>query len=320
MKPTINLLAPLTIAASLLFTSCDQKETVSPAGATATSSQDAVAAYTLANWMGSVDATLSLAQLSIPGTHDSGARFESISGTAKCQNLTIGEQLNAGVRFLDVRCRHIDNSFTIHHGAVYQNLNFSDVRAACLEFLRANPTECIIMSIKEEHTPSNNTRTFEQTLNAFLQENPDKWYVGESVPTLGQVRGKIVLLRRYAATTPKGVDATNWADNTSFEINTSAAQLKVQDQYKVSDNNAKWTAMNTLLTEAKASTNNRLILNYASGYKPGLFGIPSITTVSNNINPRLTTFFTAQGKGRFGIIPMDFAEASRNSLIVKTNF
>ncbi|UOQ70174.1 phosphatidylinositol-specific phospholipase C [Hymenobacter cellulosilyticus] len=317
MKSTVNLFA---LAASLLFTSCDQQETVSPAGAAATQSQDAVAAYTLANWMGSVDASLSLAQLSIPGTHDSGARFESIAGTAKCQTLTIGEQLNAGVRFLDVRCRHIDNSFTIHHGAVYQNLNFADVRAACLEFLRTNPTECIIMSIKEEHTPSNNSRTFEQTLNAFLQENPDTWYVGESVPTLGQVRGKIVLLRRYAATTPKGIDATNWADNTSFDITTPAAQLKVQDQYKVSDNNAKWTAMSTLLTETKASTTNRLYLNYASGYKPGLFGIPSITTVSNNINPRLTTFFTAQGKGRFGIIPMDFAESSRNSLIVKTNF
>ncbi|MBO3269018.1 phosphatidylinositol-specific phospholipase C [Hymenobacter defluvii] len=320
MKHSLPFLS--AIAATLSLASCDKQEIMAPAagpGATATT-QSAVA-YSLNNWMGAVDANLSLSQLSIPGTHDSGARFEPISGTAKCQTLTIGEQLTAGVRFLDIRCRHIDNSFAIHHGAVYQNLNFDDVRAACLAFLQANPTECIIMSIKEEHTPSNNTRTFEQTLNTYLQQNPDKWYLSATVPTLGQVRGKIVLLRRFSATTtPKGIDATAWADNTTFSINTTQAQLRVQDQYKVPDNAAKWTAMATLLNEAKAAAPGRLYLNYASGYKPGLFGIPNINTVANDINPRVSTFFSAQTTGHFGIIPMDFAEASRNNLIVKTNF
>jgi len=323
MRVNFNSLVALACAGTLLFSSCEKQEGMQPENATlgaAAGTHDAVA-YSLTNWMGSASSTVLLSQLSIPGTHDSGALYEPVSGTAKCQNLTIAQQLNAGVRFLDVRCRHIDNGFAIHHGAIYQNLNFADVRNACLAFLNANPTECIIMSIKEEHTPSNNTRTFEQTLDTYLRENPDKWYLGESVPALSQVRGKIVLLRRFSATaTPKGINATAWLDNTTFDINTTAATLRVQDQYKVSDNAAKWTAMTQLFSSAKAAAPGRLYINYASGYKPGLFGIPNINTVANDINPRLSTFFGAQTTGHFGIVPMDFAEATRNDLIVKTNF
>ncbi|MBN2842929.1 MAG: hypothetical protein JXM68_07555, partial [Sedimentisphaerales bacterium] len=50
------------------------------------------------NWMAAQKDISLLSQLSIPGTHDSGARFEPIGGTAKCQNLTIAEQLAIGVR------------------------------------------------------------------------------------------------------------------------------------------------------------------------------------------------------------------------------
>ena len=81
------------------------------------------------SWMPSLNGTLPISQYSIPGTHDSGARFDPAlaPGTAKCQDLTIAQQLDAGVRFLDIRCRHIDDGFTIHHGEVYQNINFNNV-------------------------------------------------------------------------------------------------------------------------------------------------------------------------------------------------
>src|SRR5439155_23215825 len=131
-------------------------------------------------------------------------------------------------RFVDIRCRHIGDAFAIHHGSIYQNMNFDDVLNACFSFLTSNPGECIIMSVKEEYDPSNNTRTFEQTFDAYTAKNPTHWYLGDAVPTLGSVRGKIVLLRRFsAASTPKGIDATNWADNTTFTINNAASQLRV---------------------------------------------------------------------------------------------
>lgn len=279
------------------------------------------ATATPTGWMASVADAVNLTQLSIPGSHDAGARYEPVSGTAKCQNLTIGDQLNAGIRFLDIRCRHIDNAFAIHHGSIYQNLNFDDVLNACFTFLNLNPGECIVMSVKEEYDPSNNTRTFEQTFDSYVQKNPSQWYTGASVPTLGQVRGKIVLLRRFAASvTPKGIDATNWADNTTFSVSNNDAQLRIEDNYVVSDNNAKWNNITALLGEAKTGPGTTLYISFTSGYKPLIFGIPSITTVSNAINPNVSSYFTSNTTGRYGIIPMDFSESGKASLIYQTNF
>lgn len=314
---------PLIVAGILAFTSCkkqDQEKLLAKKTQETQTAPALLLTYTMSNWMGSLPDATSVAQLSIPGTHDSGARNEPVSGTAKCQNLSIADQLTAGVRYLDIRCRHIGDAFAIHHGSIYQNLNFNDVLNACIGFLNSNPTETIIMSVKEEYDPTNNTRSFEQTFDSYVNQNPSKWDLGDGVPTLGAVRGKIKLLRRFGAGTTKGIDATNWADNTTFSINNSAANLKIQDYYNVSDVNTKWSNIETLLNEAHNDTSNRLYLNYSSGYKALIFGIPSITTVSNSVNPKINTFFTNNTHGKYGIIPMDFVDATRSQLIVNTNF
>ncbi|WP_256007449.1 phosphatidylinositol-specific phospholipase C [Pedobacter deserti] len=322
---TLKLRLPVYLVAALAFASCKKQdnpvEKFKPERLSNVSAAGVVPpGYGLSNWMGAVSDNTSIAQMSIPGTHDSGARTEPIGGTAKCQNLSIAEQLSAGVRFLDIRCRHIDNAFAIHHGAIYQNLNFNDVLNACISFLNSNPTETIIMSVKEEHTPSNNTRSFEQTFDSYVAQNSSKWDLGTGIPNLGTVRGKIKLLRRFGTGSPKGIDATAWADNTTFSINNSAANLKVQDFYNVNDVNTKWTSVQTQLNDAHNDTSNRLYLNFCSGYKPGLFGIPSITTVSNFINPKVSTFFTNNTSGKYGVVILDFVDAARSQLIANTNF
>lgn len=268
------------------------------------------------NWMTPLDGALPLSQFSIPGTHDSGARFEPIGGTAKCQNLTLAEQLSAGVRFLDIRCRHIDNAFTIHHGQVYQNINFNNVLDDTIGFLNANPGETVIMSVKEEHTPSNNTRSFEQTFDAYVAQNPSKWLLGDSIPSLTAARGKIVLFRRFGSGAVKGINASNWPDNASFS---TGGTLRVQDVYNVSNNDTKWASVLQILNEARYGGPNTLYVNFASGTSSGVFGIPSIPNVSNNINPRITTFFNANPSGRFGALLMDFADAAKCALIYNTN-
>ncbi|WP_426476239.1 phosphatidylinositol-specific phospholipase C [Chryseobacterium sp. CBSDS_008] len=289
---------------------------------TKSSYKTSLATIEMNSWMSGLQDNISLSKISIPGTHDSGARVDApvVSGTAKTQDLSIAEQLNAGVRFLDIRCRHIDNAFTIHHGAIYQNLNFDDVLNACYTFLNSHPSETIIMSVKEEYDASNTTRSFEQTFDSYVQKNTSKWDLGSNIPTLGSVRGKIKLLRRFSSGTTKGINASPWADNTTFDINNSGVQLKVQDYYKVTNNDDKWNGIFSLLNEAKNDTNGKLFVNFTSGYKPGIFGIPSIPTVSNAINPKLKTFFQTNTQGSFGIMPIDFVNAELSELIVKTNF
>lgn len=269
------------------------------------------------NWMTSLDGSLLLSQYSLPGTHDSGALYEPISGTAKCQNLSIADQLSAGVRFLDVRCRHVNNAFAIQHGQVYENASFDDVLGAVISFLNANPSEAVVMSVKEEYTASGDTRSFEATFDSYVAKNPTMWNLAADVPTLAAARGKITLFRRFAATSlPKGFPAVNWPDNTTFSIGT---RLRVQDNYNVSDNDTKWSQILAILNEARTGSPSTLYVNFSSGVASGAFGIPDITSVSDDINPRLTTFFNANPSGRFGAIMMDFANAARCALIYNTN-
>jgi alpha-L-arabinofuranosidase B-like protein/phosphatidylinositol-specific phospholipase C-like protein len=265
-----------------------------------------------ATWMSAVNSELLLSQVSIPGTHDTMALYEPFAGTAKCQNLSLADQLNAGVRFLDVRCRHFNNAFTIHHGSVYQNANFDDVLNAVIAFLNAHPSEAVIMSVKEEHTASGNTRSFEQTFDAYVASNPGKWNLGTGIPTLGAARGKITLLRRFGGGA-KGINASSWPDNTTF----TSGDLRVQDNYNVGSTDAKWNQVNGLLGEAYAGGQGTLYLNFSSGVY-SFIGIPNVTTVSNAINPKLGGFF-ANASGRYGILAMDFVDAARTAQVYNSN-
>jgi 1-phosphatidylinositol phosphodiesterase len=278
--------------------------------------------YLLTNWMGSINDSKTLSEISIPGTHESCARVEPWPNTAICQSLSLNDQLNAGIRFVDIRCRHFNDAFVIHHGSVYQNMNFSDVLSTCINFLTTNPTECIVMSVNEEYDAANNTSTFEQRFDNYVTQNPTKWYLGAATPTLGSVRGKIVLFRRFnAIVTPKGLDASNWSDNkTSFTINNGYQTMRIQDNYVVPTNSVKWTNISNLLNEAKTATASTLFVNFSSGYKSGVFSIPNISTVSNYMNPKIDTYFTTNTSGRFGIVPMDFANATISKKILSTNF
>ncbi|GAA0537832.1 hypothetical protein GCM10009415_19570 [Chitinophaga japonensis] len=294
------------------------KRTTTYAGPDATEADGSVP---LNSWMATIPDHYSLAQLSLPGTHNACARYEPIGGTARCQALTLNEQLNAGIRFLDIRCRHVNNAFAIHHGAIYQRIRFEEVLAACANFLDNNPSECIIMSIKEEYTPSHNTRSFEQSFDAYARRYAAKWYLGAAIPPIGSVRGRIVLLRRFAASQAiKGIDASRWEHNATFTIHNAQSRIRVQDQFVVPDNQAKWHNSTALLQEASSRETETLYINFTSGYRPALFHIPDIQTVANVMSGHITDYFSAHPQGRYGIIAMDFADPRKAALIIATNY
>lgn len=113
MKKLTNYL--LTAAIAGVFFSCSENtmerdsEGLKAQLNAAAINKASLASVGISNWMSALQDNVSLSQISVP-THDSGATVEFPSGTAKTQNLTIAEQLNIGVRFLDIRCRHIDDS------------------------------------------------------------------------------------------------------------------------------------------------------------------------------------------------------------------
>jgi 1-phosphatidylinositol phosphodiesterase len=273
------------------------------------------------DWMADLADTTMIAELSIPGTHDSGARFDLTQGLAKTQNLTIAEQLTAGVRYFDIRCRHVGDQFLIYHGGVDQNQTYDEVLATMYAFLDAHPHETILASVKEESVPTQNTRSFEDTFNAYIAQAPTRWILAPTLPRLGDVRGKIVLLRRFdATTTPLGIQGSPWADNATFTISDADAHLRIEDEYVVTANDLKWTAITNLLAEAAAGDPTTWMLTYTSGYQL-ISGLPNITLVSDDINARLDSFLAdpAHAHAHLGTFAMDFVTPARVEAVIATN-
>lgn len=273
-----------------------------------------------ADWMAGLADARGVAELSIPGTHDSGALHEPYPGSAQAQRIAIADQLVAGVRYLDLRCRHYQDAFYIYHGPVDQDQTFDEVLATMAKFLDEHPGETLIVSVKEEATPQSNTRSFEATFASYVAQAPDRWYLGDTLPRLGDVRGRLVLLRRFAAgAAPLGIDGSAWADDTTFSL-TTAASLRIEDAYIVTDNAAKWSAITALLAEARSGGAATLFLGYTSGYQT-IGGLPNIPIVADDINMRLDGLLAdpQTRNTRLGVLAMDFVTAARARAIIVTN-
>lgn len=262
-------------------------------------------------WMKELPGTKRISEFTIPGTHDTCARYGG--PLAECQNMTLKEQLEAGIRFIDIRCRHFKDAFTIHHGIVYQQMNFSDVQDICIKFLESNPSECIIMSVKNECgkdscTDEENTRTFEQTFDASIRGKEDFWYLEPNIPVLDTVRRKIVLLRRFPASSSKGIDATQgWPDDKTGTINAPNLKIHIQDEYNVPtifDRTRKWERVKALIEETQKN-NVDWYINFASGTSTGAYP----NAVADVVNTKLGDYIRdTQFKNRIGTILMDFAD------------
>ena len=270
--------------------------------------------------MSAIPNTTPLNNIAIPGTHDSGATKDMIiSGTAKCQTLTIAEQLEAGVRFFDIRLRRVNGELHVYHGYVDQKLTFDQVLSACYSFLEENPTETLIVCIKEEYDATGTNGAFEAMVAAKINENASAWYTGTTIPTLGSVRGKIVLMRRYGTSGSFGINASSgWTDNTTFNMNTGSFTLSVQDYYQNSNADAKWSAITAMFQKMKYQSNT-LYLNFTSGYVSGSMGIPNINTIKNEVNPKLIEYLKTS-PDFVGVVVIDFVTPEIAKLIIDVNF
>lgn len=149
------------------------------------------------NWMSHLSDDLKLSQITIPGTHDSCA-FEC-SQFAKCQQLSLADQLNSGVRYIDIRCCHRNDVFELYHSSFNLGDVFdSGVIEPCVNFLRNNPSETLLMLVSPEHKAQNNRIEFDDLFLKYIEPYNMFWHFDEEeIPSLGRVRGKIVLLRRF---------------------------------------------------------------------------------------------------------------------------
>ncbi|CAM5336813.1 hypothetical protein SALBM135S_05617 [Streptomyces alboniger] len=196
---------------------------LSPAGAEAAGSTNRDAFENLgeadrAEWMWGIASDTKLSNMSIPGTHDTlsihGGNWVQTQEDWGDSADTLTAQLDRGIRAIDIRARVSGNAaFTIHHSAYYQNANFDDVLSKAQSFLRAHPSEAIVMRLRSEcpyknvgvadcaHDPKSVTEEKVRAIfGDYVKKYPGLFYTpsvsggGQAdIPTLGQVRGKVVL-------------------------------------------------------------------------------------------------------------------------------
>jgi uncharacterized protein (TIGR02145 family) len=286
MKHTFSVLLLLFLAGGIfLFTSCKKKEVeytpVEPDPRV--NLQDDELPYYNEFWMQYIDDDKYLDQITFPGTHDCAAdKHTSDQGAAWrnviCQDYYISNQMNLGVRWFDVRL-HLDQSngvLTAYHWHYYLHKNFNDLLTAALDFVQAHPTETVIYMIKQEYSTVHDD-DFANAVAAYLYDrSPDlsAFYVSEEMPQLCEVRGKVVIMRRYHKSGPSvpGGIWLYWDNNTSGEyINNCGYPLWVQDHWSMYsvDYSTKIDEIKSGIEKANTTTENRLFINYVSGEKNG---------------------------------------------------
>ncbi|MEU8432505.1 phosphatidylinositol-specific phospholipase C [Streptomyces sp. NPDC029216] len=247
------------------------------------------------DWMAGLGDSTALQRMTIPGTHDSGARLGGLY--VACQNTSIAEQLDSGIRFLDVRCRVTGGSFAIHHAAFYQDLMFGDVLVACANFLAAHPSETVLMRVKQEYSTESDA-TFRAVFDDYLDRRGWRplFRIADTLPTLGQARGRVVLLADNA-----GLPGLRYGDGGVFDIqddyNTEpfAKRGRIEDQFRKA-----------------VQQPGKLFVNYTStaAYMPPRWN-------SDRLNPQVHAFVDGAemaGRTGLGIVPMDFPN-TRSGLV-----
>ncbi len=273
------------------------------------------------NWMSCIEDSKSIAHISIPGTHDSCARkYASGQATgidafvaAQNSDCTIAKQLEDGIRYLDIRCCVIDGVFTVHHGKFYLNINFGDVLNQCVAFLNTYSSETIVMRIKQENSSASDEE-FLNIFNTHYAGYHGNMYLGTTIPEIGSVRGKIVILSNVASV--PGIPYRS---------------INVQDDYTDTSVSSKREKIDSFANKSAKSNRNgsnpSLYLNHCSATNPPWVSPESFARA---LLPYVTLDFK-QGLGsqqvdnsrneapHIGIIAMDFYTTDLVAEIIKRN-
>lgn len=266
-------------------------------------------------WMKDLPDTTPLNSMTVPGTHDSGALFSFAGVAGKCQSAAIRQQLEMGVRFLDIRLKLVRNELRVVHSFVDQKLTFADVLADITAFIRKNPSEFLLVSFKEDDAPEKSDVSFSARLEAMLADCGDVIAPDSALPTtLGEARGKIFILSRYENAS-LGIPARHgWQDSASFAM----GELYIQDHYEIPGVSAKQDDIRAAAEQA-ASGKYSLTLNFTSCYLDHGFPPLSAAVPARRINPWLIEFCSGAGSCP-GIFVCDFMTSELAAVMIERNF
>ena len=293
-------------------------------------------------WMKPLNDSRLVADLSLPGSHDA-CTAEGWNNpyigfihemTAKCQDLTIQEQLKVGMRVFDLRPEHdLDGTKYVlrcSHGTAGTKMYVSDFFKTLKQWLAAHPTEfCIVTS---ELSATKDKTAWGKDFYALLTSDEFKGlFAGfKARLTVGEMRGKVLLLSKEVyADKPIGGYCYGWVSDLELEkqqqghitaVDGSETPLWVQDYWKnITRENKDKALINMLEASVKrdmTAAKPAWVINFPSAYIDSPFS-DSYRKNAESTNQKAIDWLSSH-KGSVGIIYMDFAGMNESPDYTKT--
>jgi 1-phosphatidylinositol phosphodiesterase len=279
------------------------------------------------DWMKDLSDDALITQLSIPGTHDSAtdhdhcaqnSAIKPVIEMVSCQTYPISDQLKMGIRFFDIRLAYEHGTLRFHHGPYYLEQHFKDALDAAQSFLNDHPSEFVIFLIKQEHT-SESADHFWERVNDQISDYPSGlFYLEKKVPTVGEVRGKIIIMGRADTSQLKGF-RVDWDSNTThYEGSDKDLVYVVEDHYSLNhvSTETKYREIRQNIAQAmicSVSGNPRtLFISFLSGEGDYSGRYPS--HFADYENPHIYDWLKDDDAGgdRLGVVMMDYAGDSNH--------
>lgn len=294
-------------------------------------------AINLSKWLAELDSDVPVLQYNILGTHDCVTQYIQQPHISRCQNLNIYQQLCIGVRALDIRVGSRGDRLKMVHGIAKafntsnrlgRQMDMADVLGHCYRFLRENPSETIIFQFKNDNGKENE-KCFDNLFYTYINADKDKWFLENRIPTLGEARGKIVLLRRCkmdnkSEFTPlnTGIDFSRWVEQDEAVPNPltletggeHGASFIVQDRYKYKPQ-PRWNVCIKPFLDSMSPFNGQYVINYLS--TAGGFKGPRRN--SKYINPQFLAY-KLKPENYYGTIYCDFPNKALAEKVIALNF
>jgi hypothetical protein len=197
------------------------------------------------NWMKKISDSLRLDQIMMPGSHDAGmselhhcAPPVGAGDYTKTQSGSIGQQLNDGSRYFDIRVDYDYNTLVTYHRTDGWGCNGQDLKVVLDQtqaFLIAHPTETAILKFShirdyQGHDPAITKQKINDLLNSYdvvIYKNP-LTTINLAAVTLGNTRGKMILVFDYNEYINSAMGRFRYMDGNVINPN---ANITVYDKY-----------------------------------------------------------------------------------------
>lgn len=259
-----------------------------------------------ANWMSTLDRTLTLKDVCMPGSHDAGMYKTDnwITSLALTQNKNLNEQLHSGIRYFDLRPQYwsdnkSEDRFYVHHGAATGPL-LKEILSDISDFMKDHKSETVLLSFSH-HKDFPEKKSGDKKYKDYLDylKLIDKHLKPYLLPT-NKFSGSITKMP-LSALSGKVIPLFDFSDD-EFTINVTNAKLdgyylqrnslKIHDDYADSKN-YYGMIIDQMKKYGRFNTSDELfLLNWTltpttANIMPGQ---PSVYDYAKDINPKLTDF------------------------------